>query len=206
MPAPSVSDLTLSLYGSLGWLTLEDEANDWALLKMVATWVEVNLDPVYELAREGPNGEPPWSKLYDPDECPAFALPYLAMHVGVVITPEMNEAQIRDECREPTGLKRGQPEAIRVATRRTLTGENPLVIIRSRTPEPFHHYVRTLLAETPDPARTERVVREEVPAWEKLDYEAFVGMTWADVIAKYATWADVVAEVPTWQDLIEDTP
>ena len=163
------------------------------------------LEPIYELVRERDDAAP-WAILLDPDECPAFALPYLAQFVGVVITPEMDEEQIRNEIREPTGWKRGQTEAIKIAIRRTLTGENPLVIVKPRTPEVGHHYIRTLLSETPDPARTEAVVRAAVPAWEKLDYAAFVGMTWADVIAKHADWADVISDNPTWQDLIEQTP
>lgn len=205
MARPVVSELSEQMYAALGWHTEADEDNDWALLKFVAAWVETLLDPVYQFEAEDEEGNTPWSLLLDPDNCPASALPYLAQYVGVEVVPEQTEEQLRKEIKEPTGWARGRINAVKVAAGRGLTGTQ-LVIVKPRTPEVGMHYVRTLLSETPDPARTETTIRAAIPAWEQLDYEAFVGMTWADVIAKYATWADVIAEVPTWQDLLEQTP
>jgi hypothetical protein len=163
--------------------------------------------PIYDLVRER-DGQKGWEILMDPDECPAQWLPYLAKHVGVVITDEMTEEQIRNEIREPTGWKRGQPEAIRIALRRTLTGEEPLVIIRPRTPSAGQHYIRTLLSQTPDPKRTERVLREKLPAWEALDYQAIEGVSVLDVAssAKWATVADLAAAWPSVKALAEILP
>jgi hypothetical protein len=208
MARPVVSSLTEDLYSALGWFTTEDEANDWALLKFCAAWVETLIDPVAELAGEGEDGTPAWSKLLDPDECPGAALPYLAQFVGVVITPEMSEAQIRAEITAPTGWVRGTDPVIRLTVQRTLTGEDPLVIIHSRTPEPGHHYIRTLLSQTPDPARTKALVRAAVPAWEELDYEAIEGVTWADIAAstKWETWAGLGATFASFVDLAEILP
>jgi hypothetical protein len=153
-----------------------------------------------------------WDIALDPDECPAAALPWLAQWVGVEVTPEMSEQQLRDEIREPTGWKRGQDESIRVALRRTLVplegdGE-PLVIIRPNTPEVGRHYVRTLLAETPEPDRTEEVLRSRLPWWTRLDNEAITGVTYADLEAsKYQTYAELEASpITTYRALEEALP
>jgi hypothetical protein len=210
LPLPPLADdgsnLWELLYESLGFHRDDDEANDFALRK----WCEAECAPLqalYDLVRER-EGQAGWAVLFDADECPVGSLPYLAQHPGVVITPEMSEEQIRNEIREPTGWKRGQPEAIRIALRRTLIGEEPLVIIRPRTPVPGRHYIRTLKSQTPDPERTRRVLREKLPAWEVLDYEAIDGVTVLDVAssAKWTTVADLAAAWPSVKDLAEILP
>jgi len=207
-PADDGSNLWELLYESMGFHRDADEANDFALRKFCEAWC-APLQPIYDLVRERADGTPPWGILFDVDNCPAECLPYLAQYVGVVLTPEMSEEQIRAELKEPTGWKRGQPEAIRIALRRTLTGDEPLVIIRPRTPEVGHHYIRTLLSQTPEPERTERVLREKLlPAWELLDYAAIDGVTVLDVAssAKWTTVADLAAACPSVKDLAEILP
>lgn len=205
-PADDGSNLWELLYQSMGFHQEDDEANGYALRK----WCEAECAPlqgVYDLVRER-EGQSGWAILFDADECPVERLPYLAQHPGVVITPEMDEEQIRNEIREPTGWKRGQPESIRIALRRTLTGEEPLVIIRPRTPAPGDHYIRTLKSQTPEPERTRRVLREKIPAWEMLDYAAIDGVTVLDVAssAKWTTVADLAAAWPSVKDLAEILP
>jgi Phage tail protein (Tail_P2_I) len=194
------------LYESLGFHVEDDAVSGEPLRKFCEAWC-APLQPVYEIVREREDS-PPWAILFDVDNCPAASLPFLAQWVGVVITPEMSEEQIRNEIREPTGWKRGQPEALRIATRRTLTGENPLVIIHPRTPEAGVTYVRTLLSQTPDPVRTEAVIRAALPAWEVLEYEAIEGVTVADVAASpnWETVADLAAAFPSVQALTEILP
>lgn len=198
----TVADL---LYESLGVFAEQDSSGD--LLAFVER-VTRPAEPVFDLVRER-DDSPPWGVLLNVEECPAYALPYLAQYVGVVITPEMSEEQIRNEIREPTGWARGRVPAIQIAVRRTLDSavENPLVIIRSRTPEVGRTYVRTLLSQTPDPDRTEAIVRGAVPAWNVLDYEAIVGVSFADVAAsKYTTFAALAAAFPDFKHLTEALP
>lgn len=194
------------LYSSLGFHVEDDEAQDFALRKFCEALC-APMQPAYDLVRER-EGSAGWAIVFDADNCPAYALPYLAQFVGVQIVPEMSEEQIRAEIRQPTGWRRGQPESLQIATRRTLTGEDPLVIIHPRTPEVGVTYIRTLLSQTPDPIRTERVLRAVLPAWEVLEYEAIEGVTWADVTAstKWETWANLTADFATWQALTEILP
>jgi hypothetical protein len=213
------SNLWEQLYNSLGYHRETDPATGYALRRFCEAWC-APLQRIHDIVRErpsfpggGPNDAflPSFGVLFDPDLCPAESLPYLAQFVGVVITPEMSEEQLRNEIREPTGWKRGQPESLRIATRRTLqpvADEEPIVIIRPRTPEPGRHYIRTLLAQTPDPARTEGVILENLPAWELLDYEAIDGVTVLDVAssAKWTTVADLAAAWPDVKALAEILP
>lgn len=206
-PAPEdASELWELLYESLGFHVEDDEAQDFSLRKFCEALC-APMQPAYDLVRERDDSAG-WGIVFDVDNCPAYALPYLAQYVGVQITEEMSEEQIRNEIRQPTGWKRGQPESLQIATRRTLTGESPLAIIHPRTPEVGITYVRTLLSQTPDPTRTERILRSVLPAWEVLNYEAITGPTWGDVAAsgKWETWANLATHFTTWQALTEVLP
>ena len=203
MARPEVSALAEVFYEAMGFHRDRDEENDWALLKFCAAWVSP-LDPVYELVRERDDAAP-WGILLDPDRCPAECLSYLAQWVGVLLTPEMTEADRRTAIREPTGWARGREPAVRIAALPTLTGTRR-IIIRSRTPEVGIHYIRTLASETPDPERTRAALRDALPAWEVLNYEALAGVTWADVAAGWEDWAAVAAEFESWADLADLLP
>lgn len=211
-PAPDdASALWELLYDSLGFHVEDDEAQDFALRKFCEALC-APMQPAYDLVRER-SDSPAWGIVFDADNCPAGApLLYLAQYVGVEVTPEMSEEQIRNEIREPTGWKRGQPESLRIATRRTLVpledGEEPLVIIHPRTPEVGVTYVRTLLSQTPEPDRAEAVIRAALPAWEVLNYEAFTGVSVEDVAASanWATVAELAAAYSTVKAVAEITP
>lgn len=191
-PAEDASNLWEIIYEAMGFHRDDDPATGYQLRKLIEGLCNPYQD-IYDLLRER-EGQKGWAILFDPDECPARWLPYLAQYVGFVIEPQMSEAQIRAEIKKPTTWRRGQPEAIKLATRRTLKpikeGEELRVIIRARTPEAGCHYVRTLLSQTPDPERTGRVVRENVAAWELLDYAAIDAVSYADMEAAWDLYAD----------------
>lgn len=201
--APTLAEL---LYESLAPLNEPDPGE--ALLKFCEALC-APMQPAYDLvrAREGQAG---WAVLFDAQNCPAYALPYLAQYVGVKLTPDMSEAQQRAEIAHPTGWRRGQPESLRIATRRTLEATNPeeetRVIIRPRTPGVGNTQVRTWLSQTPSPSRTEAAVRAALPAWELLEYQAVTGMTYADVKAEEATYTAVKADFATYKALVEALP
>lgn len=192
------------LFYSLGFHV--DDDTDGSLQKFCEALCDP-IQPVYDLVRERED-QAGWTIALDPENAPAFVLPWLAQFVGVTPQPGWSEQHLREEIKHPTGWGRGTTESIRIATRSTLTGENPLVIIHSRTPGPGHTYVRVLASDCPDPARTAAVVRAAVPAWNLLDFEAIEGVTFADVSAstKWTTWADLAAAFSTFQDLTEILP
>jgi len=181
LPAPSDDGAHLweLLYSSLGFHVEGDAATGYQLRKLCEALVGP-YQRIYDLVRERDDMPAPFALFLDPDECPAAWLPYLAQYVGIIPTPEMSEAQLRAEIKEPTGWRRGQAESIKIAIQRTLTGTKT-AFIRPRQPTAGTHYVATLLSETPEPVRTERVVRENVPAWERLLFEAVEGVRLLDL-------------------------
>ncbi len=203
-PADTGANLWELLYFSLGFHVEDDEANGYPLRRFCEGWC-APLQSLYDIVRERAD-MPAFGILFDVDLCPAACLPYLAQYVGVVLTPEMTEAQMRNEIREPTGWARGREPAIRIAGLRTLrpVGAEPLVfVIRPRTPEPGVHYIRTLASQTPDEERTRAALRAALPAWEVLDYEAFDSATYADIDAAHTTYADADSDLGTYSDEIE---
>lgn len=207
-PVDEGSALWEVLLKSLGLHQKTDESGD---LQRLCEALMAPTQRVYDRIRER-SGSPKGARMLDPDNCESEGLPYLAQYVGVIPVPEMDEAQLRAEIKAPTGWRRGQPESIRIATRRTLKpvveGEELLVIIHPRTPEAGHHYLRVLASQCPDQERTRRVVRENVPAWELLDFAAIEGVTVGDVAAspKWPTVADLAAAFPSVKALTEILP
>jgi hypothetical protein len=205
LPSDDGANLWEVFYRDFGYLRDFDSANDFALRKACEAWCEP-LQRAYDLARERDDQPAPFAVIFDPDQCPAWLLPYAVRYVGVEITPEMTEAQIRNEYRTPSGLARGRAPAIKTAIRRTLASPDSRVILRTHTPELGHHYIRTLLSETPDPARTARVARAAVPAWEALDYAAIDGVSYAEMEAGWDTYADEEAAFSTYADAEDVLP
>lgn len=200
------------LYEPLGYLRHLDEeegAPHHNHLRMFLEGQCEPLQPLYDILRERADGTPPYGILYDPQRCPVELLPFLGAHVGAILTPDMDEAQMRAEIEAPTtwrrGQKRNKSEALKLPIRKTLTGSKR-VIVRERTPGPADLYVRTLIEETPDPALTERVTAESKVAGLVLDYEAIDGVTWADIAAAFKDWGEVEDTFTSWADLADTLP
>lgn len=210
-PAEDARYLWQLIYDAQGFRKEDDPATGYQLQKLCEALC-IPYQDIYDLLREREDGTKPWEILFDPDRCPFKWLRYLSQYVGLVVTPELegDEAQWRAEIKHPTSWKRGQTDTIRLAARRTLRpvaeGEELRVIIRPRTPNPGEHQIRTWLSQTPEPARTEQILREELAAWERMEYQAVAGMTYADVKAEEASYAAVKADFATYKDLVEALP
>lgn len=201
--AASVADI---FYNSLGHHVEDDTSGD---LQKLTEGLSLPLQAMYDLVRPR-LGQDGWAILLDPDECPAYALPWPAQMVGVRLTPGMTEEQQRNEIREPTGWKRSWIESIKIGTRATLkpvAEEELRVIVHPRTPEPGRHYIRTLLVQTPEPDRTEWLLEHKLtPAWERIDYASIDATTFDDIAAGWKTFAALAAAFPTFKDLAEVLP
>lgn len=141
-----------------------------------------------------------WVVLFDPDQCPARALPYLAQYVGERLPVGLDEPHQREWIKDAPNQRRGTPLSIFQAAQRKLTGSR-LVAMRERDGDVDHLTVVTYTAETPDSAGTLQDLRDVVPHDVILTYNVLAGEDWGGVNLDHATWAAVDSAFPTWADV-----
>lgn len=177
------------------WLTDDLETYLRAIGEM---FTDVEL---YAMAEEDDQG---WVILFDPDQCPAPALPYLAQYVGERLPVGISDAAAREWIKDAPNQRRGTPMSIFYAAQRKLTGSR-LVAMRERDGgDPEKLTVVTYTAETPDPAGTLADLRDVVPYDVDLTYSVLDGQDWGGVSTTFATWAAVDAAYATWADAAAD--
>lgn len=189
--------LAEALYDAL--TPLNDPDPDGAL----QTWCEQFCAPVERIWERLAETEdqPGWAVLFDADNCPAYALPWLAQFVGVRIEDQWSEQEIRDAIKTPTGWKRGTPAAMITAAAATLTGAKSVGFIERSGGDAYALAVRTLTSETPDPAGTEAAIRRQKPIGIILDYQAIAGQTYLDVDADFSSYTALEAAYDDYFDL-----
>lgn len=205
-PRPSVSALTEELYAACAPLAVDEEANDWPLLRMCAAFASM-LDDPYEWTRLGPNDEPPWSQLVDIDRAPDEAVKWLGQLVGVRVSPTVTGDAARDWVRSTDGFKRGSLEAIVGAAQRTLIGGKNVVLYERYDPDnatddsQYHLTIVTYTAETPDADALVASVLEQKPAGIILHHLVLDGQTWQQIVDNDETWQDLINNYDDWADV-----
>lgn len=181
------------------WITPDLEIYLRAVGSMFAT--------VEQLTEGGEDGL--WS-LFDPDLCPAFALPYLAQYVGEILPVGISEPAAREWIKDAPNQRRGTVMSIVRVAQRSLTGERTVQIIERAgvggTDDPDRIIIHTYTSETPSPSSVLSDLDDAVPADIWIVYQTIDGQTWADVDAAYATWAAVDIDVANWEELRSPTP
>jgi hypothetical protein len=141
-----------------------------------------------------------WTRLFDPDLCPAEALPYLAQVIGETLPVGLEEAAAREWIKDNPNARRGTPESVFLATQRQLTG-NRLVSMQERYGGVVDKVaIRTNTLETPNPAGTMQDILSVLPADTVLEYLVVSGATWDDAKAGYANWT--AAKAKTWGEVM----
>jgi phage tail P2-like protein len=148
------------------------------------------------LARDSDTHEA-WHIIFDPNACPAYVLPWLALAIGVRLLPSDTEAVARARIAAAAGWRRGTRQAIVEEAQPTLTGTKTVRVTKVGAWE-IAVLVRT--SETPDAAATELAVRRQKPAAVILDFIVSDDVIWAEAGAAVA-WDDVDPTV-TW-DAVE---
>jgi hypothetical protein len=124
-----------------------DDQQDFALAVLCSAAAAM-FDEVGGLMEPTSDGLPWESKLFDPDVCPAFLLPWLAQFVGVTLPPGLTESQQRLRINETDGVQRGRPVAIKGAARQFLTGTKSVTLYERIGGSPYEYLVITYAAET----------------------------------------------------------
>lgn len=206
MARPEAGEIAERVYAELAPFATDDEANGWHLLLFLDAVCEILFERIHLLVSDRDDDTPGWTVLLDPDLCPAELLPHLAQYVGVVLKPSLTEQQERDKIRLPENFKRGTPQALLQAVKRTLTGAQTVLVEERYDDSAYKLWVRTFASETPDPGVTEAAALSQKPAGIVLTYEAVTGQTWSDLVADHTDWAAVLADYDTWNDVVAEAP
>lgn len=198
MAQPALSRTAQRLYDSLAPLMVLDEENGWAGAYFCAA-LAAPLDPIADVVLDGEDGTPGWTVIFDPDNCPAEWLPWLARFVGVVLPPNLDEAAQRLRIRETDGFKRGTVAAIQGAARQHLvgpdgTGSTATVYLVERQGGAYKLGITTLSSETPDSALVLAAILEQKPAGITLTYTTVSGGDLATLRAAATDLADIAGD------------
>lgn len=212
MSEPTLGPFGQAVFDQLEPLAYADEENGWVLKNYIAAISEAFFEDIEALIRDSDTHDG-WGTLLDVDECPAYALPWLAQLVGVRSPPKLASetdvdyaTRLRQSIKDHKGFDRGTPAAITNAAKDTLTGSKAVFMYERFPTNAYNITISTRTAETPDPDATEAAIRAVKPAGLKLTYNVVAGQLWAEVEVAYATWAAVEADYTTWEDVRLDTP
>lgn len=210
MTAPDVHPTTELLHEALGPALTSGDDGDAALLG----WLDGPghlLGDVDDLVRDTPQRQG-WAWVLDPDQCPLWALPWVANYTGNPDDPTLDEASRRLRQVEGPAEDRGTPRGIRAAVRVTLAGGRR-VLIEERTAadgtaDGAAYRVTTFTVETPDAAATAAAVVDSAPAGLRVraSHRVRAAATIAELAVAYPTIADLVAAFATVADVVAYLP
>lgn len=133
-----------------------------------AAWVDaitLPLDDVEFYAREQEDGTPGYGRFLDVEQCPLWALPWLAQVAGVRWHGPPTE-RLRSLIRTRPASRRCTMPALRAAIAETLTvpaGVEPTIRVIERDTSRWHFTVVTRASETGDPESTRRAIESQTP-------------------------------------------
>jgi hypothetical protein len=141
-----------------------------------------------------------WVILFDPDLCPAEALPYLGQLVGEVppMPVGLPEAAAREWIKDNPNARRGTAQSVFQAAQRKLTGSRQVSMFERYQGVVDQLAIRTNTTQTPDPAGTRADILSTLPADVVLDYQVVPGTVWDD--AKASSWT--VTKAKDWDTLM----
>lgn len=208
MPAPTLTGPSERLADFLEPWLADDAAYSYAFSWIAAAIGGMFTDVENVIRYDDVNDAPGWARVFDPDNAPEFALPWLAMLAGQPYDPNL-PAAVQREWLRPDANKRGTSSTIKAAVQTRLTGTKR-VILRERTSTAYQHEVITYLAETPDAALVVDVLADPTvkpvghwfthtvaPGWSIEEMEtAYAAQTIADLEGDFTTINDLEANVP----------
>lgn len=215
-PRPDVTDASDRAYDRLPGMYRRADAQqtdpDWPLLRYLSLVGDLfgELEALITRMQADPADPTDTSDLADPATADAAWLPWLALAVGVKLTPAMTEQERRDAIAgASSGWRAATRPAIRSAAATALTGTKYVrvhahTVTRTAIEQagPFDVLLITRTSETPNVAAVlETIVAKGAkPVGVKLHHEAYAA-TWETIEAAAPTWADW--DALTWAELEE---
>jgi hypothetical protein len=153
---------------------LDGETTNWMLLKLLHILLFL-LQPIADIVQDD-GDRVGWSKILDPETCPAAWLRWCGMFYGVSVTPgdptdPVWEAKARAEVLNAAGMRRGTPGAIVGAVQGTLTGAEAVRLIERVDGNYLRFLVVTRPSETPDVDATRRAIVSQKPGRKVFEFE-----------------------------------
>lgn len=202
MPKPDASPAALEIYEGLeSAFTRGDEERDWIALKICMAITAGRLDLLHSYLIDDITNLPAWAVIFDPERCPAPALPYLAQFSGAILTPEMDEAARCAAIQTPEAFSRGRKKSLEAVVKRRLTGTKAVIVTERYTGSAWKVRVETIEAETPEPEETVAdIKRYQLPIGTILFFNSRLVWSWGEAkeSAEFPTWGDVKANFDSW--------
>lgn len=207
MARPVVSAAAEQLYAYLGALATDDESTDWQLLKYCDSLAAM-VEPLFDWVSDT-DAMPGWAILFNADEAPVEALPWLAQFVGVQLSEGAPEAEARTAIKAHLGFARGTPAAIEAAAARYLVGPKRVRIqerFAQGVDNPYGLWIRVFTPDTPDGAQVLQAILGQKPAGVLLDFAVADGQTYDDLNLAFASFNAVNAAYASFEELRTDIP
>jgi hypothetical protein len=189
----------------MGIFAVGDEDRDWPLLRLCDVLCSTVLEPVHELVADRED-EVGWEIALDPEEAPAYTLPWLAQFAGVTLEPSLSEAEQRAKIQERPHFARGRPASLLAAIKATLTGTKTVLVTERDGGEAYQLRVRTYASETPSEDATLAAILTQKPGGIVLTYEAITGQSYSDFAASVTDYADAAATYDDYADVRSTLP
>jgi hypothetical protein len=152
-----------------------------------------------------PEGDtPPLAPILDVDQCPPWALPWLAQLVGVRLPTGLAPDDARLLIQTAAGFQRGTPAAMRSAAQATLTGALTVWFRERDGGDAYALEVVTRTADTPDPAATLAALMSQKPGGIVLRYRVVDGWDYQQMTTEGGTYAEQSLAFATYRYLQEN--
>jgi hypothetical protein len=196
------------LYSALAPFQAPEADNDYPL-RVLCDALMAPLDTLYEAIGEDDDSAA-WSKALDPENAPAWLLPWLAQWVGARLDAQDDEATQRDKIASPRSHMRGSVAELVAEVQAELTGAKT-VYVDERYPsgtaaDAWQLRVRTEASETPSEDRVLAAIARQKPIGIVLTYLAFTAGDWDDVAGDHTDWSDLAASMDDWDAVAATTP
>lgn len=197
-PAPAIPAVSETWYQELAVAQPRDADRGYPLLILLGAFGAA-FGPLHDLVRDSDDGVG-WSALWDPDRCPAWALPWAAMTLGVELPPGSSEAEQRALLADPPQFKRCTRSAFEDAITATLDAPEQLTVYE-REGTPRRVVAITYTPQTPDPDATLAAAESQTPLHAFLDMRVYDGWDYRQLGAAYSgqTYADLAGD---WADYV----
>jgi P2-related tail formation protein len=169
------------------WLAYDTNGSLEAYIDALGSMFEQVFSIVADQGFPGdPNYVPGWSTLLDPNNCPTWALPYLAQFVGVTVPPGTDDTTARSLIKAEAGLQRGTAAAIITAAQRNLIGTQTVSLVErvavNGSADPYFFQLTVRPEELISASALTQAVNNVKPA----------GVQWTLVITDAFTWNQAI--------------